>query len=492
MKWKDKARKVLGVSTVIGVILMVAVSVALAAAVYVYVSSTLVGKEEIPPSIVFLQLGDSDSLTITSVGEPVDATKFNITFKDIDGTVKTYGYVVDTDGDGYIEGGDLIKPENPSALTPGEVYIVTVFYGNTMVGETTFSFYSTSSGNSWTKMRPIIISGSSIDLTSYQIKLILNHDSDMQPDFDDLRFYDEDGNELSYWVESYTPSGSAIVWVKVPSIPTSGTTIYMYYGNPSAQSKSDVDATFIRVIDGLVACWHFDEASGTIAYDTSGNDNDGLIYGGATWTTGKYGEALYFDGYDDYVDCGSDYTSISTEFTVELWMKTSDTTKKGTPVSYATTNPNYGNEILLYNYKGFATCIGGSKKWTGVSANDGSWHHIVWVWRSSDGNIKLYKDNLVAYQGTLQAGYVINHGTDRRLILAQEQDTVGDAFQSYQAFKGIMDEVRIYNRYLSPDEIADLYNYYGYTTENYPGKVLVKKYATPEPTAVIGDERQVG
>ncbi|MDI6806682.1 MAG: hypothetical protein QMD14_02595, partial [Candidatus Aenigmarchaeota archaeon] len=55
-------------------------------------------------------------------------------------------------------------------------------------------------------------------------------------------------------------------------------------------------------------------------------------------------------------------------------------------------------------------------------------------------------------------------------------------------FNGPIDEVRIYNRALSAEEISDLYNNYGYTTTNYPGRVLVRKYALPEPTYSIGEE----
>jgi hypothetical protein len=70
----------------------------------------------------------------------------------------------------------------------------------------------------------------------------------------------------------------------------------------------------------LVGSWHLDEGSGTIAYDSSGNGNDGAIYG-ATWTTGKNGSALEFDGVDDYVNCGNDPSlNIADEITVIAWI----------------------------------------------------------------------------------------------------------------------------------------------------------------------------
>ncbi|MFQ6057165.1 MAG: hypothetical protein ACE5J9_05430 [Methanosarcinales archaeon] len=52
---------------------------------------------------------------------------------------------------------------------------------------------------------------------------------------------------------------------------------------------------------GTVGYWHFEEGSGNVAVDSSGLGNNGTIYG-ATWTTGKVGGALSFDGVDDYVE----------------------------------------------------------------------------------------------------------------------------------------------------------------------------------------------
>ena len=57
--------------------------------------------------------------------------------------------------------------------------------------------------------------------------------------------------------------------------------------------------------DGLVAEWHFDEGSGSVLVDSSGNGNDGVI-NGATWVGGVSGSALSFDGVDDYVEVPHD------------------------------------------------------------------------------------------------------------------------------------------------------------------------------------------
>ena len=97
----------------------------------------------------------------------------------------------------------------------------------------------------WSRRKPITINNAGSSLTDYQVKVNVTYDSDMKPNFDDIRFADADGSTLlSHWQESYTASTSAIFWVKVPSVPSGAKTIYMYYGNSSASSASNVSSTF--------------------------------------------------------------------------------------------------------------------------------------------------------------------------------------------------------------------------------------------------------
>jgi len=58
---------------------------------------------------------------------------------------------------------------------------------------------------------------------------------------------------------------------------------------------------------GLRLWLSFNEGSGSTAYDSSFYNNHGTIVG-AVWTDGKFGTALYYDGVDDYVDCGNSYS----------------------------------------------------------------------------------------------------------------------------------------------------------------------------------------
>ncbi|MCK4364937.1 MAG: DUF2341 domain-containing protein [Thermoplasmatales archaeon] len=96
----------------------------------------------------------------------------------------------------------------------------------------------------WEKMMPIqITSGSSY--TNYALNLIINYDPDMDPDYDDIRFKHEDaGNSfLYYWIESYD-SSDASVWVKIPSLPSGNSWLYLFYGNDQASSESSFGDVF--------------------------------------------------------------------------------------------------------------------------------------------------------------------------------------------------------------------------------------------------------
>ena len=106
----------------------------------------------------------------------------------------------------------------------------------------------------WSRRAPVTITGSTVGAqTDYQIKLEVTYDTDMQGDFDDIRFTAADGGTLlDYWLEVSTPSVASTFWVEVSSIPAwpATTTIYIYYGNLSASSVSNGQATFI-LFDGF-------------------------------------------------------------------------------------------------------------------------------------------------------------------------------------------------------------------------------------------------
>ena len=76
---------------------------------------------------------------------------------------------------------------------------------------------------SWGRRKAITITGSTAgNQTNYQLKITVTYGSDMQADFDDIRFTSSDGTTLiDYYLESKTDSSTADFWVEIPSIPAS-------------------------------------------------------------------------------------------------------------------------------------------------------------------------------------------------------------------------------------------------------------------------------
>jgi hypothetical protein len=109
----------------------------------------------------------------------------------------------------------------------------------------------------WTRRIEVTITGKSgVNLTDYQVKIPVAYNANMQTNFGDIRFVNSDNlYEIPYWMYNVT-SNSAEFWVKVPSIPASGTVkIYIYYGNTSVATTSNIHNTFIWADDFQDPAW---------------------------------------------------------------------------------------------------------------------------------------------------------------------------------------------------------------------------------------------
>ncbi len=105
---------------------------------------------------------------------------------------------------------------------------------------------------SWDKRQRVRIENADNSVyTDMPIKISVAYDADMQSDFEDLRFTSDDGlTEIDYWIEEFTASTDATVWVEVPSLPAQDTaTVFMYYDNVLATTTSSSTAVFTFVDD---------------------------------------------------------------------------------------------------------------------------------------------------------------------------------------------------------------------------------------------------
>ncbi len=198
---------------------------------------------------------------------------------------------------------------------------------------------------------------------------------------------------------------------------------------------------------GLVAEWHFDGD----AKDSSGNGIDGTLYG-ATFSDGKFGRALLFNGVDNYVKYGS--TGIPTgnsARTIEAWVKSST---NGAQIvadygNFSLTNQEFGLGYEIGgDYRGIWVDYGGGGCASGVYGYSGQWNYIAATFDGS--NVKLYLNgNLIKTQDSRCSGATLNTQNNYMYIGARKDNSWW--------FNGLIDEVRIYSRALSADEVRANY-----------------------------------
>jgi hypothetical protein len=197
---------------------------------------------------------------------------------------------------------------------------------------------------------------------------------------------------------------------------------------------------------GLVAAYSFDEGSGSVVGDASGNGHTGTV-AGATWTAGRYGGALSFDGTSAYVDLGSLGTFYRTGFTLEAWVQ-KQTTKNDVAVVGTWTGSDGGPMLwvdhLATHYQ--LTLGGGLADYldSGRTPVPGEWQHLAATY---DGTTADYY-----VDGTLVATRSVAQGAGNSNVWRiGAYGSVAGGF-----FDGLIDDVRIYDRALSATEVASL------------------------------------
>jgi hypothetical protein len=191
----------------------------------------------------------------------------------------------------------------------------------------------------------------------------------------------------------------------------------------------------------LVAHWKLDETEGDIAYDSVG-EYYGTLQGGPLWqpAEGKIDGALQFDGIDDCVIASSPLNPANSDFSVFAWVKCE------TPGQVILSQIDAANWLYTDSVEGYLVTGlkgtgrgGGTSLLSQTSITDNNWHRIGFVW---DGYYRhLYVDDIeVAVDNAPLPGLI---GADHGLFF-------GAGYHREYFFSGLIDNIRIYNRAISP------------------------------------------
>ena len=236
----------------------------------------------------------------------------------------------------------------------------------------------------------------------------------------------------------------------------------------------------------LVGYWNFNEGSGDTAYDSSGKGNDGVVHGADWVDNGSCGKALSFDGIDAHVEILDDVNLA--EYTIEAWVYPDEVKRQSIILRTDETGPvvevggkpdagNFSHQLLTWD-NGWVEhylwdSTGTSKSvFSATTVVAGNWYHVAGV-ATSDGMMRLY----------------VNGKEEGEPVAVAEPWTAGNRYlighKSWngESFRGLIDEVRIYNYALSQAEIQADMNRCTPTTPPSDGRKLI----IPELTAAPGD-----
>lgn len=275
----------------------------------------------------------------------------------------------------------------------------------------------------------------------------LSHDVYFGTDFDDVNDADTSSQEYkdTVYVNSFDPTPTGML--------SENTTYYWRIDENVSDTetiKGDV-WSFKTWSSNVVSHWTFDEGDGSTAYDSAGN-NDGTVTG-AEWTSGQIDGALSFDGNGDYVMVGDKDDLEKDEFTLSFWAQLdnpSGALQGGIAKGYifgSATEFSYKMDFHSdYIWPGVTNTSNDSFGVTG-SIGDSNWH--MWTMTVGGGTLTLYKDgdylNSVGYTGTIDYDKTNNNFV------------IGARDNGMYAFDGKIDDVRIYSRALSEEDVEDLY-----------------------------------
>ncbi|MDD3007061.1 MAG: LamG domain-containing protein [Candidatus Pacebacteria bacterium] len=230
-------------------------------------------------------------------------------------------------------------------------------------------------------------------------------------------------------------------------------------GKAAFMGKNNQDLDY-----GLVGYWDMEEGGGQTVYDKSGNGNDGTlgssssiesadpVFGPGHDSSGENGTGMVFDGVDDYTKVGdSNSLDIADEITLSAWVKRDES-----DVSDGIVFKNHGYLLafdnvnhVYFNYHNGTSWVGEAH--SSVLITDLDWHHVVASYKKDRGTVQIFVDGEMSKETSVVADTI---AVDSYSFFIGHCMNWSDSWH----FAGSIDEVRVYNRALSDDEIRQLYN----------------------------------
>ena len=198
--------------------------------------------------------------------------------------------------------------------------------------------------------------------------------------------------------------------------------------------------------------------------DSSDNNNNGVFSGTPQIVSGKIGQAYEFSNLQ-YMLTG--ITNVSQDLSISLWMRHNGSiwdsecmfgtrTSNNGFMFYRNSGDTAGYYRIYFWYTNTSDSVVGYNTWPGVSGfTADTWYNVIMT-RTSDGHLKFYRNGSLVYDSPPPADFKAWHNNGAQLAFHAQGN--GSAYNYGDI---TMDDMRIYSRSLSSDEVTELYTYAG-------------------------------
>jgi hypothetical protein len=208
-----------------------------------------------------------------------------------------------------------------------------------------------------------------------------------------------------------------------------------------------------NVTHNLIGWWKLDDGSGTVAKDSSSNPHDGTLVNGPVWTRipGLDEKCLEFNGANQYVSLGNILQGSYAELSIACWVKHARSGWNFIVERGDWVNPD--GIGLMMDYNGTSVTFGfypnANNVKSQVNAQDDQWHHVVGTLSKGDSGW-LYSIYVDGKLDNTQPGTM-------GLVATSKAWSIGAQFDGTWGYKGLVEDVRIYDCALSPSEVQAIY-----------------------------------
>ena len=310
----------------------------------------------------------------------------------------------------------------------------------------------------WSRTAPIQFTGytASGTLTNFPALVVLgtNISGFSYADFrsgvrDDLRFASTNGDELNYEIDTWNTNGQSLVWVQVPALQDTNTSIRAYWGcrGVAAPACTTNGATWS---EGYAGVWHLKEASGT-CYDSTAYANNGSPSNATLGAQGRIGTAASFDGTSNCWIQVPDHASLRgmTNLTLEAWVY--DVRNDQSPAGILSKRLGSGTAVCYYLFKGTGTNISffvnqsNGNMITNTATGGNAWRYVAATFDPSLGSAQ----EKVFIDGSLRGATNNLQPAVTNLVSPLCIGTLNPAYSN--AWKGQIDEARVSRVTRSPN-----------------------------------------